>query len=74
MEVEDIINYEAKRSTWLNELYENYDVIVPAEGSGGPFLLQNLKLLNDSLSPLLSSIGAYFRKLDFLLLFSIPAS
>ncbi|XP_065209263.1 glutathione hydrolase 7-like [Planococcus citri] len=55
----DIINYKPVRGTWLKESYEHYDIIVPGQGSGGPFLLNNLKLLNDSLSPLVSAVEAY---------------
>lgn len=58
----EVIEYKAIRSTTVKGSFLQYDIIVPSHGSGGPLLLENLKRVNETLSPLVSAVNAFAGK------------
>lgn len=58
-DISEIIEYKAIKSTAMKDSFWHHSIIVPSHGSGGPLLLENLKHVNESLSPLVSAIDAF---------------
>ncbi|XKL64241.1 hypothetical protein PGB90_004327 [Kerria lacca] len=59
LDIEDIVNYKAFKSIGMKSSFLHYDIIVPGHGSGGSFLVNNLNLINNSLSPLVSAVEGF---------------
>ncbi|XKL61928.1 hypothetical protein PGB90_001761 [Kerria lacca] len=59
LNIEDIINYKVYKSIGMKNSFLPYDIIVPSYGSSRLLLVNNLNLINNLLSPLVSAVEGF---------------